>query len=366
MKKLRFGLMLLVSCLFLSGCGCEKQTKNFIVTFDSNGGSVVESQTVKENGFATKPVDPTKEGYTFTGWYLNLTDENTYDFSTKVTKSFTLYAKWSNGSSAGDDKCTITCENGYKLNKEECKCEKITSTDDTINVKSVKLSTTSANLVVGETLNITAKINPSNATNKTVTWKSSDNKVVTVKNGKITAVGKGSATITATVDGKKATAKITVSTKDEVALSAALSSMKAKTLTKGNTDINYTYEGCSITNTGNTASNSTNVSIGKVNKLYRDTTNGTVKSTYNVVCGTESATKTLTHTIAASTYTYTADYNGILYIIRVANAKDYTLTGNLKYLAAAGGAQTGNYVAGTIYEMIFNNDANTVYKVKAN
>lgn len=364
MKKIRLVLLVLMFCLFVSGCGCEKQTKNFTVTFASNSDSVVEAQIVKENGVVTKPDEPTKDGYTFDGWYLSLADEKAYDFSTKITKNIILYAKWSSGT--GDKKCTITCEEGYQLNEDSCKCEKKPNDEKNINVKSVSLNTTSANLVIGETLNIKAKINPSNATNQTVTWKSSNNKVVTVKNGKVTAVGEGSATITATVGGKKATAKINVSTKDEFTLSSALSSMNAKTLTKGNTDINYTYDGCTITNTGNIASNNTDVSIGKVNKLYRDTTKGSIKSTYNVVCGAKSATKTLTHTIAASTYTYTADYNGILYIIKVANAKDYTLTGNLKYLAAAGGAQTGNYDSGTVYEMIFNNDASTVYKVKAN
>ena len=64
------------------------------VTYDSNGGSDVSSQTVLINGLATKPKDPTRSGYEFVGWYTDsdLTEE--YDFDTKVTNSFVLYAKW--------------------------------------------------------------------------------------------------------------------------------------------------------------------------------------------------------------------------------------------------------------------------------
>lgn len=66
----------------------------YIVTFETNGGSAVASQTIVDNGTATTPTAPTKEGYTFGGWY---TDENctaAYNFSTSVTADIILYAKW--------------------------------------------------------------------------------------------------------------------------------------------------------------------------------------------------------------------------------------------------------------------------------
>ena len=64
----------------------------------------------------------------------------------------------------------------------------------------------------GETLQLTASITPSNTTNKTLTWKSSDEAVVTVDStGKVTAVGDGTATITvSTSNGKTTTIEITV------------------------------------------------------------------------------------------------------------------------------------------------------------
>ena len=84
-----------------------------------------------------------------------------------------------------------------------------------IAVNKVALNKTSANLKVGGTVTLKATVTPSNATNKTVTWKSSKTSVATVKSGNVTAVAAGTATITATAGGKQATCKVTV-TADEV------------------------------------------------------------------------------------------------------------------------------------------------------
>ena len=63
----------------------------YTVTFDSDGGTAVAAQTVEAGQKATKPTDPTKEGYTFKGWYLG---ENAYDFATPVNCDITLKATW--------------------------------------------------------------------------------------------------------------------------------------------------------------------------------------------------------------------------------------------------------------------------------
>ena len=68
--------------------------KDHTVTYESNGGSTVPSQTVKYNETANKPADPTKSGYTFAGWYTEEKLTNKYDFATPVTGNITLYAKW--------------------------------------------------------------------------------------------------------------------------------------------------------------------------------------------------------------------------------------------------------------------------------
>lgn len=73
-----------------------EDVKEFTVAFNTNGGSKVPSQTIKENEKVSKPDDPTKTNSTFAGWYKDENCTQEYDFNEPVTKSFTLYAKWNN------------------------------------------------------------------------------------------------------------------------------------------------------------------------------------------------------------------------------------------------------------------------------
>jgi len=71
------------------------KTASYTVSFNSNGGSAVQRQKVAKNGAAARPAAPAKTGYAFAGWYTdNNAFKNKYDFSKKVTKNLTLYAKW--------------------------------------------------------------------------------------------------------------------------------------------------------------------------------------------------------------------------------------------------------------------------------
>ena len=77
-----------------SGRGGGRSTSRYTVSFESNGGSKVSNQTVTRNSVMKEPTAPTKENFDFDGWYSDKELKTKYDFSAKVTKSFTLYAKW--------------------------------------------------------------------------------------------------------------------------------------------------------------------------------------------------------------------------------------------------------------------------------
>ena len=99
--------------------------KTFTVTFDSNGGSAVASQTVKEGEKAAKPANPTRDGYTFEGWFADEALKTAYDFNTPVTSDITLYADWDRRSSGGGGGggssstkkyiITVTCGEGGEI-----------------------------------------------------------------------------------------------------------------------------------------------------------------------------------------------------------------------------------------------------------
>ena len=82
-----------------------------------------------------------------------------------------------------------------------------------IPVSSVELNKTTLELVEGDTETLTATVKPDDATDKTVSWASSNTEVATVEEGKVVALKVGEATITATAGDKYASCKVTVSNK---------------------------------------------------------------------------------------------------------------------------------------------------------
>ncbi|MDE6012045.1 MAG: Ig-like domain-containing protein, partial [Prevotella sp.] len=96
--------------------------------------------------------------------------------------------------------------------------------------ESITLSQTSAQLKAGESVTLTASVLPETATDKTVTWSSSDEKVATVdKDGKVTAIAVGTATITATCGSVRATCTVSVvsTPAENITLSQTSAQLKA-------------------------------------------------------------------------------------------------------------------------------------------
>ncbi len=76
------------------GGGGGSAPSSYTVKFETNGGSETASAKVTKNETVTEPTAPVKDGYKFGGWFTDKGLTKAYDFSEKVVKSFTLYAKW--------------------------------------------------------------------------------------------------------------------------------------------------------------------------------------------------------------------------------------------------------------------------------
>ncbi len=66
----------------------------YTVKFETNGGSTVKSQSVRRNNTVSTITEPTKDGYTFDGWFIDKAFAKAFDSTSKITSGITLYAKW--------------------------------------------------------------------------------------------------------------------------------------------------------------------------------------------------------------------------------------------------------------------------------
>lgn len=67
----------------------------YTVMFNTDGGSLIEPESITEGGTVTAPTAPTKEGYTFAGWYREPDFTTPWDFITDtITADTVIYAKW--------------------------------------------------------------------------------------------------------------------------------------------------------------------------------------------------------------------------------------------------------------------------------
>ena len=140
------------------------------------------------------PEDATNKKVT---WKSNDTSVATVDQNGNITAK-----------SAGNTTVTVTTEDGSKIDT----CE-VTVTENTIPVTGVTLDKDKLELAKGGTGQLTAYVLPENATNKNVTWSSSDPSIATVdQNGNVTAKTAGNVTITVTTDdgGYRASCDVTV------------------------------------------------------------------------------------------------------------------------------------------------------------
>ena len=93
-------------------------TKRYTVSFNTNGGNKITSQTVAKDNSVKEPTAPIKENFEFAGWYTDKELTTKYDFTEKVTKSFTLYAKWTEQKQENGGSEDVVNNNSGNENKE--------------------------------------------------------------------------------------------------------------------------------------------------------------------------------------------------------------------------------------------------------
>ena len=184
MKKRFVNLIAAIAAIFcglfaFSACSKVEFKVNFVVdgavyaTLNTNGEEIIKM-----------PENPTKDDYDFDGWYW---DKDTWQtpftanslLDAPLSSDMNVYCKWK---------------------------------PKTVHVSGISLNKSEISLHVEETEILTATITPTNATDTSVSWESSNATIVTVTGGKITALRVGSATITATANdgGETATCQVTV------------------------------------------------------------------------------------------------------------------------------------------------------------
>ncbi len=224
-----------------------REAEVYKVTFDADNGTPVTTQEVQEGGKATAPAAPKKDKSIFIEWRL---DNKKYDFNKVVTKDITLKAYYekevyytltynANGGTVTPTSKELkkldkygnlptptytgytfvgwyTAANGGTAVNAETTINGNTTiyahwTKNPVAVQSISLNKTTMTLRVGSSDTLRVTFNPTDASNKTITWSSSSNAATVDANGKVTAKSVGTATITATSNnGKKATCTVTV------------------------------------------------------------------------------------------------------------------------------------------------------------
>lgn len=129
-------------------------------------------------------------------------------------------------------------------------------------VSKISLSDTSKTMKIGESFTLTATISPSNATNKNITWKSSNNNVATVSNGRVVAKSAGKATITVTSTSGNHTDSCVV----EVIEEAKQDNSNTSSSSDSSSNNNSSSSNNSNNNNSNSNINEQNTSVSNTNK----------------------------------------------------------------------------------------------------
>ena len=279
-------------------------SKQFTVTFDTDGGSTIEPVKVKENKTLTRPTQPTKAGLIFNEWTLN---GEVFDFSTPITSDITLKATWrendntvmvrfdSQGGSAVNSQKVAVGGTAKKPNNPSRSC--YTFVEWQLDGVAYDFSKT-----VNSEITLKAKWNEKQK--YTLTYDTGGSKQVCAGEavGTLQTPSKSGYVFTRwTLNGNtfnanskvngNTTIKAEWKTVDEYNYDNALAAIKASyDVTKNGQTINVTSKGCTITHDEIKTSNST--------------------ITFHITCGSKTGTKNAKANVKLPTYKYTVTPSG--------------------------------------------------------
>jgi uncharacterized protein (TIGR02145 family) len=283
MKKFTFRLLAAVAALSATFTACEdKQLEQLIsvvsVTLDRTSAAMIVGDTLR----LMPTVLPENASKKTVSWASSNPAVATVANGTVIAKA------------AGTANIAATTQDGNKT--ASCAVTVSAASEPNVPVTSVSLSQNATTLTVGDTLRLTATVLPANATNKAVTWASSNPAVATVSNGLITALATGTANIAATTqDGNKTAACAVTVNASVVSVTSVSLSQNAATLTIGDTQrLTATVLPENASNKSVTWTSS-NTAVATVNNgLITTLTVGTANITVTSQDGNKTATCALT------------------------------------------------------------------------
>ena len=221
------------------------------VSFDTDGGSKIEDIVLIKGEPLKLPDNPIKDGYIFKNW-VSKDEIPVYD-DALLSEDIVLKAIWEKEEKKKEQ--TTTTNKNDKIpqtpsqgNQNEQPTPTPTPENQNVEVTDISLNKNSLGLIIGNSDTLTANITPSNATNKSVTWSSSNSSIISVDNsGKVTAKAIGSATITAkTANGKEASATVTSDVKNITLTVGNQTISKYGTITSTNITVNIDANGYNV------------------------------------------------------------------------------------------------------------------------
>lgn len=223
------------------------------VSFDTDGGSKIEDIVLIKGEPLKLPDNPTKDGYIFKNWVSKDEIEIPVYDDALLSENIVLKAIWEKEEKKKEQTTTTnkndkTPQTPSQGNQNEQPTPTPTPENQNVEVTDISLNKNSLGLIIGNSDTLTANITPSNATNKSVTWSSSNSSIISVDNsGKVTAKAIGSATITAkTANGKEASATVTSDVKNITLTVGNQTISKYGTITSTNITVNIDANGYNV------------------------------------------------------------------------------------------------------------------------